>query len=72
MKLNDELFLWTLNVYLKLKKIILGEKVTTSKVIVFVPQIQFKPVYGKSHTGIEGHSIDINNAQKESLQKENL
>ena len=51
----------------KLKKLTFGEKLAMSKVIVFVPQIQFKPIHGKSNQGIKGHAFGIRASQDEIL-----
>ena len=51
----------------KLPKLTFGEKLAISKVIVFVPQIQLKPVYGKSNKGIKGHAFGIKASQEDIL-----
>ena len=43
----------------------LGEKLAMSKVIVHVPLIQLKPVYGPGNAGIKGHSFGIKSTQDE-------
>ena len=50
-----------------LPKLTFGEKLAISKVIVFVPQIQLKPVYGKSNKGIKGHAFGIKASQEDVL-----
>ena len=48
-----------------LKKLTFGEKLAISKVIVYVPEIQFKPVHGKKNIGIKGHAFGIRTTQEE-------
>ena len=43
----------------------LGERLAMSKVIVHVPLIQLKPVYGPGNAGIKGHSFGIKSTQDE-------
>ena len=43
----------------------LGEKLAISKSIVYVPLIQFKPVYGPGNAGVKGHSFGIKSSQEE-------
>ena len=52
----------------KLQRLSLGEKLAMSKVIVFVPQIQFKAVYGTGQKGIKGHAFGIKASEAEILK----
>ena len=50
-----------------LKKLTFGEKLAISKTIAFIPQIQFKPVFGKSNKGIKGHAFCIRTSQNQII-----
>ena len=46
-----------------LKKLNLGEKIALSKIIVYVPIIQFKTTYGYNNQGLKGHAFAVNCSQ---------
>ena len=50
-----------------LKKLTFAEKLAISKTVAFIPQIQFKPVFGKSNTGIKGHAFGIKATQNQII-----